>query len=69
MPSNNYFTEQRLPFATLVVCGFACDVVMSAVIGEDEEEEDEKVNVVINIRELDDVLIKDVGNNISSSGK
>ena len=42
---------------------------MSAVIGEEEEEEDKKVNVVINIRELDDVLIKDVGNNISSSGK
>ena len=31
--------------------------------------EDEKADVVINIRELDDVLMKDVGNHIASSGK
>ena len=31
--------------------------------------EDEHVDIVINIRELDDVLMKDVGNKIADSGK
>ena len=35
----------------------------------DDGEEDEQVNVTINIRELDDVLMKDVGNIILESGK
>lgn len=39
-------------------------------VGADEEDDDaEKADVIINIKELDDVLIKDVGNKISSSGK
>lgn len=37
--------------------------------GEDSGEDEEKADVVINIKELDDVLIKDVGNHIASSGK
>ncbi len=40
-----------------------------AVIGEDEDEEEDKANIVINIRELDDVLMKDVGNKIAFSDK
>ena len=35
----------------------------------DEEDDDVKVDVVINIRELDDVLLKDVGNKITNSDK
>ena len=50
------------------VCMCVC-VCVCAVIGEDDEEEEEKANEVINIRELDDVLIKDVGNKIASSGR
>jgi hypothetical protein len=39
-------------------------------VGEEEDGEDEeKADVIINIKELDDVLIKDVGNRIASSGK
>ena len=35
----------------------------------DAEVEEEDVDVIINIRELDDVLMKDVGNKIQESGK
>lgn len=39
-------------------------------VGTDEDGEDEeKADVVINIKELDDVLMKDVGNHIATSGK
>lgn len=39
-------------------------------VGLDLEGEDEETaDVTINIKELDDVLIKDVGNHIASSGK
>lgn len=34
-----------------------------------EDEEKERADVVITIRELDDVLMKDVGNKIAASGK
>lgn len=40
----------------------------SALVGI-ENDDDEKADVTINIKELDDVLIKDVGNHIASSGK
>ena len=40
---------------------------LSTVAGTDEEED--KADVTINIKELDDVLIKDVGNHIALSGK
>ena len=36
---------------------------------EGDEEEAEKADVIINIKELDDVLFKDVGNKIAASGK
>ncbi len=47
-------------FHNLIMC--TCIVVM-------EEAEEEKTDVIVNIRELDDVLIKDVGDHIASSGK
>lgn len=40
------------------------------IVGVEEDEEDaEKADVIINIKELDDVLMKDVGNNIAASDK
>lgn len=36
---------------------------------DDSSVENEQVDVVINIRELDDVLMRDVGNKIADSGK
>lgn len=36
---------------------------------ESSESSDEYSDVTINIRELDDVLMKDVGNRIAQSGK
>ena len=36
---------------------------------DDSSVENEHVDVVINIRELDDVLMRDVGNKIADSGK
>ena len=42
--------------------------ILSVTVG-DEEGEPEKADVVIPIRELDDVLMKDVGDRIASSGK
>ena len=36
---------------------------------DEDEEEAEKADAIINIKELDDVLIKDVGNKIAGSGK
>ena len=39
------------------------------VVDDEGKEDEEKADVIINIKELDDVLIKDVGNHISSSGK
>lgn len=38
-------------------------------IVDDSSVENEHVDVVINIRELDDVLMRDVGNKIADSGK
>ena len=38
------------------------------VVGDDDEEQ-EKADVVIPIQELDDVLMKDVGDRIAASGK
>lgn len=38
-------------------------------MGDDDDDDDVKVDVVINIRELDDVILKDVGNKIASSNK
>lgn len=35
----------------------------------DANSEEEHVDVTINIRELDDVLIKDVGNKLANSGR
>ena len=43
--------------------------VLSLVVDDEGKEDEEKADVIINIKELDDVLIKDVGNHISSSGK
>ena len=39
------------------------------VTTDEEEEEAEKADTIINIKELDDVLMKDVGNKIAASGK
>lgn len=39
------------------------------VTESDEEEDDTKVDVVVTVRELDDVLMKDVGDKITQSGK
>lgn len=39
------------------------------IVGDTDEDEETKVDVVINIRELDEVLIKDVGNKIAASDK
>ena len=36
---------------------------------DDSSVENEHVDIVINIRELDDVLMRDVGNKIADSGK
>ena len=36
---------------------------------DDSSAENEQVDVVINIRELDDVLMRDIGNKIADSGK
>lgn len=36
---------------------------------DDSSVENEQVDVVINIRELDDVLMRDIGNKIADSGK
>ena len=48
---------------SLVMC------VVPAVGTEEDAEDEEKADVIINIKELDDVLIKDVGNHIASSNK
>lgn len=42
---------------------------LTAVGMEEGGEDEEKADVIINIKELDDVLMKDVGNHIASSGK
>ena len=34
-----------------------------------DDDDDVKVDVVINIRELDDVILKDVGNKIANSNQ
>lgn len=39
------------------------------VTTDEDEEEAEKADTIINIKELDDVLMKDVGNKIAASGK
>lgn len=45
------------------------DVFADAAGSLEEEEEDAKVDVIVNVRELDEVLMKDVGNKIAESGK
>ena len=44
-------------------------IILETVADGGEEEEDDKADVVINIKELDDVLMRDVGNRIASSNK
>ena len=38
-------------------------------LDEAEEEDEVKVDVLVRVRELDDVLMKDVGDKIAQSGK
>ena len=51
-------------------CCYQCsDLISSYICTVVEDEEKERADVVITIRELDDVLMKDVGNKIAASGK
>ena len=43
--------------------------MLTFVAGSEEDEEEVKVDAIANIKELDEVLMKDVGNKIAQSGK
>ena len=44
-------------------------VVLTGLVGSEEDEDDVKVDAIANVKELDEVLMKDVGNKIAQSGK